>query len=755
MLKEAKKVFIIGIKGAAMSNLAVILQKMGKQVTGADLSEEFITDKLLEVNKISYFTDFDKKNLSLDTDLIIYSAAHQGVSNPIAIEGKKRKIKVLSQAEVIGELSGYFKKTIAVCGCHGKTTTSALLVYALKKLGGRPSYLIGAPYFNDFPGGDLDGLDLFIIEADEYGVNPPFDKTPKFNFLKPDYIICNNIDFDHPDVYKNLDETKQIFLQFLQKGNKLFLCADDLNLMDVAKNLEKDKYRTFGYDINSDFNIDKEKFGLSIPGKKNKSNAAGVIICLLSLGYKIEEIKQVISGFTGAKRRFEKIYIDNNFSLYDDYAHHPNEIKATISAAREKFAGKRIIIIFQPHTYSRTLSLLTPFADSLALADISYVLPIFASAREKSSDYKISSRDIENQAKKKGRKNIISIADKQELLKRLRTNFQKGDIIMTMGAGDVYKLSGEIIETLKVKQLVSELKGKTVELNKDLTNLLTLHTKTTAEYYFEAKSKEDWRKAIRSAYNLKIPVFVLGGGSNIAITKNKIEGLVIKNSYIKKEILRQTDTDVEVLVSSGYPTGFFVNQMIDAGYEGVEYHKGLPGTVGGAVYMNSKWTKPLKYFGDSIVSALLLSRNGEFKTVKKDDYSVLHNSHEILIEIVFRFAKADPLILKQRAETAALYRMKSQPRGVASCGCFFRNISEEDRIRLKLPTTSIGYLIDKLGLKGMSVGNFIVSDVHANFIINKGGQKSNTDDLKKLLELIKDKIRKKYGIELKEEVIVI
>jgi len=313
----------------------------------------------------------------------------------------------------------------------------------------------------------------------------------------------------------------------------------------------------------------------------------------------------------------------------------------------------------------------------------------------------------------------------------------------------------------KFEKLKVVLGKDKIQTNKDLTNLLTLHVKTKAEYYFEAKSKNDWQKAVKAAHDLDLPIFVLGGGSNIAVTKDKIEGLVIRNNYIKKEVIKQTNKEVEVLVSSGYPTGLFVNQMIEAGYEGIEYHKGLPGTIGGAIYMNSKWTRPLRYFRDGITKAVLLQRDGQFKTVDRKyfnfgyDYSTLHNSHEILVDVIFIFKKTDPTVLKKRADEAILYRTQTQPKGVSSCGCFFRNISERDKIRLGLPTNSVGYLIDQLGLKGTNVGSFAVSETHGNFIINKDGAKSDINNLKKLLKLIKDKVREKYGIELEEEVIVI
>ncbi|MDO8609812.1 MAG: Mur ligase domain-containing protein, partial [bacterium] len=232
--------FFIGIKGVMMANIAVILKKMGYQVTGTDIEEEFITDSLLQKENIKYFTGFLSEVLPSTIDCIVFAASHGGINNPLIIEAKKRKIKVIHQAELLGEIMKEFKTKIAVCGCHGKTTTSSLLSYALLKLRVNPSYSVGVPYFGDIKGADYLGNDYFVVEADEYGVNPPEDKTPKFNFLNPDYVICTNIDFDHPDVYKDLEETKNAFFKFFLKtvrghpeGDRkkpLILCIDDLNI---------------------------------------------------------------------------------------------------------------------------------------------------------------------------------------------------------------------------------------------------------------------------------------------------------------------------------------------------------------------------------------------------------------------------------------------------------------------------------------------------------------------------------------------
>ncbi len=493
MLDQAKNIFIVGVKGVAMANLALILKKMGKNVCGSDVDEEFITDELLEKNEIKWLEGFDKKMLPKNTDFVIYSAAHQGINNPQIIEAKRNSIKILSQAELLGQLTRQFKTTIAVCGSHGKTTTSSLLSYALIRLAVKPSYMVGSSSFNDYPGGNFSGTDYFVVEADEYGINPPYNLTPKFHFLKPNYILCTNIDFDHPDIYKNLDEIKKAYKTFfaisLNQYNdipsRIFLCVDDETLMSVAKKLPRESYLTYGYSKNADLQIVNSKlenkystfkllchpelisgsvikkqvlkqvqhdmlslglFKISLYGEKNVSNATGVILTLLQLGFNSEKIKLAIKDFTGPKRRFEQLFVKNSTFLFDDYAHHPNEIEATISAARSRFPNKRIIIIFQPHTYSRTQALLKEFGKSLSLADLAYILPIFASARENPRQFSVSSIDIENAS---SNKNVKAFSSKKELLGLLTSNLKPGDVVFTLGAGDVYKLSNDIMRIIK------------------------------------------------------------------------------------------------------------------------------------------------------------------------------------------------------------------------------------------------------------------------------------------------------------------
>lgn len=293
--------------------------------------------------------------------------------------------------------------------------------------------------------------------------------------------------------------------------------------------------------------------------------------------------------------------------------------------------------------------------------------------------------------------------------------------------------------------------------NIDLFPYLSMRLHTLAEYYFEAKSKEDLIKAVKAAHTLKLPIIMLGGGSNAVFDRSEVRGLIVKNSYSSITALSATDETVDMEVGSGTNMAILVQKLAEQGLSGLEYHKGLPGTVGGAVYMNSKWLHPVSYVGDCVESAVLINREGEEKKVDKTyfaftyDYSILQKTHELLVNVVFRLKKKDSEAILKRADESIEYRKKTQPIGVATCGCFFRNISAEEQQAHNLPTKSAGFLIDKSGLKGVQRGSFKVSDVHANFIINQGGD-ARPEDLAELIKVIKSKVKTQFGIILKEEV---
>jgi UDP-N-acetylmuramate--alanine ligase len=464
MILDKSSFFLLGIKGSAMANIAVMLKQLGKQVGGVDVAEEFITDIALTDNAISYSTNFTDANMLDDVEVFVYSAAHGGEDNPLAQEAQRRGMMLVNQPQLIAELVQKHPLSLAVAGCHGKTTTSSLLAWALTELGKNPGYLIGAPPFDGGGGGKITNSDYFVVEADEYGVHPPKNKTPKLLFLHPEYALCTNIDFDHPDVYDDLEMTKKTFMQFFSQSQHTIVCGDDPVIRSLLPELIGKKLKVYGTTDDCDYQIVKSKagergisfellkYGVSqgaftslLFGEKNILNCAGAVALLLELGCEADAVRASVAQFTGAKRRMETVWTDGNSYLIDDYGHHPAEIAATIAALRSRFPGKKLHVLFQPHTYSRTEELKHDFVRELSIADNVYLLPIFASARENSAQFHITSAELSRLAITHGSDSFLAFDEKTSLLARLKENWHAGDVVVTLGAGDIYKLKNDII----------------------------------------------------------------------------------------------------------------------------------------------------------------------------------------------------------------------------------------------------------------------------------------------------------------------
>lgn len=304
---------------------------------------------------------------------------------------------------------------------------------------------------------------------------------------------------------------------------------------------------------------------------------------------------------------------------------------------------------------------------------------------------------------------------------------------------------------MKTLQQLEETVGKgRVKENVVLAPYTTFKVGGPAQYYFQAFSDEDIVNGIVAAHKAGLKLHILGGVSNIVISEKGLTGFVIRNMYAAKTLIEDTDEHVILEIGSGYNMTKLAKETAEDGYEGFEYHFGLPGTLGGGIFMNSKWTAhpPTHYIGDNLISAKIANHSGDVRTVDHEyfqfayDYSILQETNEIVLSAQFRMKKHDANELIQRNIEALEYRKKTQPFGVASSGCFFQNIDGK----------SAGKMIDELGLKGLRVGGAFVSDIHANFIVNDGT--ATGEDVQKLVGMIKDKVKEKHGVELKEEVVM-
>lgn len=440
-IKKVQNIYMVGIKGVGMTALSLILQKMGKNVWGSDEKNEYQTDPILHARKIQILEGFKEQNIKDNIDLLITTAAHGGLNNIEALEAKKRGIPVITHAEALGAIMNEFDKKIAVCGTHGKTTTTALIAYLFEKMKLKAGYHVGAPEFSGFAGGNCNGSDYFVTEADEYLSSPGIDNTPRFMYLDPDIVVCTSIEYDHPDVYETAEKMEDAYRLFFSRLDKkkgtLIYKKNDSRLCEIAATFPNLKTIAFSEE-------DFASVQLSVSGSHNRLNAVAALCVIRELGLDIDSAKQYISNFTAPKRRFEKIFERNGIMLYDDYAHHPTAIEATIQTCRQLYPDKKIVVIFQPHTYSRTQALQNDFIHALSKADTVLLTDIFSSARENLHDYQITSQILAENALKIG-KTSIEYTPIHEVTTRLGELIDRELVIVTMGAGSIYMLHSDII----------------------------------------------------------------------------------------------------------------------------------------------------------------------------------------------------------------------------------------------------------------------------------------------------------------------
>jgi UDP-N-acetylmuramate--alanine ligase len=463
-------IHFVGIKGVGMTPLALIAKGAGFNVTGSDIGDEFITDGALRKAKIIPLVGFSEENIK-NPDLVIITGAHGGYDNIEVKAAVEKKIKVITQGEAVGlfmdgEIFGRHQIGISVAGTHGKTTTSAMIATLLKDNGLDPSYVIGTGEVSSLSApGQYGKGKYFVAEADEYATEPKYNKKPKFMWQFPQIAILTNIEFDHPDIYASLAEVKDAYLQFvnqLDKKSVLIACIDDPEIRSMLKSSAV-RVITYGFSKDADYVLDKvhisgshmfftvssrgmilSNFMINVIGEYNALNALSAVIVGLELGISSEKIKKGIMGFNGSKRRLEYVgELATGGLVYDDYAHHPTEIKKTLHALRLQYPNKKILAIFQPHTYSRTKKLFDQFIDSFVDVDSVILTEIYPSLREQPDPEVTSSRLVDKM--KYHHKNVTFLSTIQDVVKYLNENRYRSDtIIVTMGAGDIYKIHSEL-----------------------------------------------------------------------------------------------------------------------------------------------------------------------------------------------------------------------------------------------------------------------------------------------------------------------
>ena len=438
-----KNIHFVGIGGIGMSGIAEILSSYDLSISGCDLKSSPVTERL------------SRMGIPVAIDLIVISSAVKSTNEEVT-RARSERIPVIRRAEMLGELTR-LKRSVAIAGTHGKTTTSAMAAMVLAEAGLDPTLIVGGVLRNIDSNARLGAGQYLVVEADEY------DRS--FLKLSPTWAVITNIEADHLDCYRDLDDIRQTFGQFASSVpffGAVIGCSDDGNVEALLQALPKRAIR-YGLGENADVRAVAVRFdpagtsfdvvqrggvlrriSLRVPGEHNVRNALAAVAAGLELDVPFEAIAAGLARFTGVERRFQIIGEYAGALLVDDYAHHPTEIQATLEAARRTYPDRRLVALFQPHLYSRTRDFCEGFAEALALADLALVSPIYA-AREEPIEG-VTASLIVDAATTHGARNV-QLVDRERagIVAQLRETLRRGDIFVTMGAGDVHHVGEDLV----------------------------------------------------------------------------------------------------------------------------------------------------------------------------------------------------------------------------------------------------------------------------------------------------------------------
>jgi UDP-N-acetylmuramate--alanine ligase len=462
-LNTAEHVHFIGIGGYGMSAIARVLLEMGYHVSGSDVMAQELTDKLVAKGAQVYI-GHEAAHVE-GANMVVYSTA-LSKDNVEMIAAEQLSIPIIHRAEMLARIMDA-RRGIAVAGAHGKTTTSSMIALVMEECGLDPTYIIGGEIMNVGNNAKAGKGEYVVAEADE--------SDGSFLNYHPELAIVTNIEADHLENYdgdfSNLVKAYGTFLSQIKPGGKAIVCYDDEHLRELIP-LLSGKAISFGFSDGADYRADNLQLGdrlcsfdiikgqdhigrveLTVPGKHNVYNALAAVITCLEAGLTIQSITKAIKLFRGAKRRFQVLGDIDGILVVDDYAHHPTEIEATIAAS--KSTGKRIIAVFQPQRYTRTYFLLEQFSRAFSEADEVIITDIYSPAGEKRIEGVTSAKLVEL-IRQNSNSNVIHIPTKEEVQDYLSNRVRSGDLVLTMGAGNIWKaaegLSAELQSRVDIAQ---------------------------------------------------------------------------------------------------------------------------------------------------------------------------------------------------------------------------------------------------------------------------------------------------------------
>lgn len=747
--EHPERIHLIGVAGAGMSGLARMLLEMGHLVSGCDRVTSEETERLQQAGLA--FSCPHNPDAVKDAEVVIYSSAIRE-DNVALAEARKNGITCMRRAECLAAiLNG--KKGVVVAGTHGKTTTSSLTAHLLREGRLRPCHYVGA----EIP---VLGANAHWNEDSEYLVAEGDESDGTLVNYLPEHSIILNIEAEHLDFYRDLDHIKEVFHTLCkQTRGKIFYCKNDPGACDVcsqypnsvsygwqdadytATDMTVKRGRTL-YTIN----YKGEPLGrveLGIPGRHNVLNSLAATAAALEMGCDFTSITRGLASFAGARRRFETKYLSQNYRVVDDYGHHPTEIAATLQTA-QSLKPQRLVVLFQPHRYTRTKLLRDDFGKVLQAVDKLYVADVYPASEPPIPG--ISGQTIVDAVTENGPVEAQFLPNLALAHHVVGNELRPGDLFLTLGAGNVHETGSRIAKDLCLMAAMAAECGN--DLNYRLYEPMSRHTTLgvggEAQYWIEPHTFEAMQAVVNFFKDRNLPVQIVGRGSNLIVRNGGIRGAVIHPaSGIFEKLELQGN---HIVAGAGVKLKKLASFAASHGISGFEWMDGIPGCVGGSLRMNAGCMG-----GDMwsvFRSATALTEDGELVEFEKDhmkgaQYRLIPEfDTNMVMQATFAGTPADAQAIGAATDEFRARRSSSQPKE-PSAGCTFVNPDE-------IPA---GKLIEELGLKGYAIGGAKVSEKHANFIVNTGN--ASATDVTQLIDFIREKAKAERGITLRTEVHVV
>jgi len=766
MSDSRDNVFFIGLGGMGMAPLALYLNEAGCRVRGHDDHWREPVRRWLERRGIA---SSPCTELPADVSRVVYSSAIDA-SHPLLVAARKRGVDTLRRGEMLAEVVRG-RRLIAVVGSHGKTTTTALLIHALRAAGHEFSYLLGAFFTDrDTPPSRHTEAPWIAAEIDES------DGT--IDNFAPEITVALNFDWDHADRYRTEADLEATFINLFRRTRQLVLLPQwDTHLRRLAETAGT-PFRTFGPE--GDFSVrasgdngasqrlalngvfHKAVVEVPLGGAFNAENAGAALAAMQTAFGDIPTIP--FGGYRGVSRRQDVLLESPNLTIYADYAHHPTEVTALLRSLRARTPG-RLLVAFQPHRYTRTQQFAAAFAEALDFADRVFLLPVYAASEAPLPAGTSAAILAATPAAQKKFTSHETFGDLENALQAALAESPAPVTLAFVGAGDIDEFATDFVRRLTdeapamdqpvtkkdnsldwLDVLRPRLHPETlVRRDEPLADKTTLGVGGAARFYAEPANEEDLSRLVVAAKAVGVPVFCLGRGSNLIVADSGYPGLVVRLAHSH---WRELTLESPGLVYAG--AGVRLKELCGFasrhGLAGLEFLEGIPGSVGGSLRMNAGAMGG--WIFDVIEQVAYLTAEGEVRRAPRAEFNPGYREcpelvRGIALGAVFRSPTGGlPEEIRARMEAYAAKRRTTQPRE-RSAGCLFKN-----------PTGShAGKLIDSLGLKGRRVGAIEVSNIHANFIINHGG--GTATDALALARQVRDEVRARCNIILEPEVLLL